>query len=317
MATEGGILAILDGNLQLTAALRRAVAFARHMNLPLYLYLFEDYKQLDEYSQRRNSTSRQRVENLLDIYLKERNEKLSGLAASLQSDDLKLETRVIWGNPLLSKILDAVLELKPKLVIKDVHSEPLLKRILFTPLDWHLLRQCPVPLMLVKTQEQDLPKRILAAVDPLDERGKPHVLNEQIMRAAEELSGQCRASLDVVHVMEFSSPLYYPDPAVYDDMYESHEDALKTLGLQFSIPERNLHLLEGETNSKLTQFVKSKQIDILVIGAVRRNGLNRAMLGSTAEDILDNIDCDILAVKPPEFSAFLIQELAQSPIEAA
>jgi len=297
--------------------LRRAVTLAHRMNASLYLYLFEDNKQLDEFAARHGYSSRQRVGQMLDKYLSDRNDALSKLAQSLQVPGLEIETRVVWGNPLLSKILQSIVELDPKLVIKDVHSEPLLKRVLFTSLEWHLLRQCPAPLMLVKSEDHEVPKRIVAAVDPLDERGKPHALNEQIIHAAENLAAQCDATLDVVHVMEFSTPLYFPDPAIYDDMYESHEDALRSLGLQFSIPETQLHLLEGETNSRLMEFAQSRQIDILVMGTVQRRGWNRAMLGSTAEDILDNINCDILAIKPREFSESLVAELQQLPNDVA
>ena len=41
------------------------------------------------------------------------------------------------------------------------------------------------------------------------------------------------------------------------------------------------------------------------------------MLGSTAEDILDNINCDILAIKPREFSESLVAELQQLPNDVA
>lgn len=314
MADEGGILAIVDPSLESTAGLRRAATIARRMDVPLHLYLFENNKQLVEFSGQRNHSSIQRVEELLARYLKDRSGELSKLAETLRVPGLEVATRVVWGNPSLSKILQTIVELNPNLVIKDVHSEPLLKRILFTSLEWHLLRQCPAPLMLVKTNENEVPKRIVAAVDPLDERGKPHGLNEQIIRAAAGLAAQCQATLDVVHVMEFSTPLYVPDPAIYDDIYEAHEEALRSLGLQFSIPDAKLHLLEGETNTRLMEFAQSRQIDILVMGTVQRRGWNRAMLGSTAEDILDNVDCDILAIKPPEFSASLVAELEQAPI---
>jgi nucleotide-binding universal stress UspA family protein len=38
--------------------------------------------------------------------------------------------------------------------------------------------------------------------------------------------------------------------------------------------------------------------DIVVIGAVARGAIQRMLLGSTAELILDHVPCDLLIVKP-------------------
>lgn len=43
----------------------------------------------------------------------------------------------------------------------------------------------------------------------------------------------------------------------------------------------------------------------MTMGAISRSGLQRAFLGSTAEDVLERLPCDALIVKPPDFSAVL------------
>jgi universal stress protein E len=59
------------------------------------------------------------------------------------------------------------------MVFKDAHPEAPLPRLLFTPRDLDLLRQCSAPLMLVHAAKRELPRRILAAVDLLDESYHP------------------------------------------------------------------------------------------------------------------------------------------------
>jgi universal stress protein E len=41
--------------------------------------------------------------------------------------------------------------------------------------------------------------------------------------------------------------------------------------------------------------------DLLVMGTISRAGLAGVLIGSTAERLLDRVDCSILAVKPEDF----------------
>jgi universal stress protein E len=53
------------------------------------------------------------------------------------------------------------------LIVKDAEDVPALKRVFFTPLDWQLLRDCPVPVHLVTDARHPLPRKVLAIVDVL------------------------------------------------------------------------------------------------------------------------------------------------------
>jgi universal stress protein E len=39
------------------------------------------------------------------------------------------------------------------------------------------------------------------------------------------------------------------------------------------------------------------------MGAVSRSRLERLLIGNTAEHVLDELDCDVLIVKPPGFKS--------------
>ena len=41
-------------------------------------------------------------------------------------------------------------------------------------------------------------------------------------------------------------------------------------------------------------------VNILVMGAISRSKIDRLLLGSTAEKIIDAVECDILILKPDE-----------------
>jgi nucleotide-binding universal stress UspA family protein len=43
------------------------------------------------------------------------------------------------------------------------------------------------------------------------------------------------------------------------------------------------------------------QADLVVMGTIARTGISGFIIGNTAESILDQLTCSVLAVKPPGF----------------
>jgi len=44
--------------------------------------------------------------------------------------------------------------------------------------------------------------------------------------------------------------------------------------------------------------VAEQHIDLLLIGAIARGQLDNALIGNTAERVLEEVDCDLLVLKP-------------------
>ncbi len=155
------ILVVVDPAMHKTPALDRGVALASKTGAELTLLLV-DYKAG---LVRANLLDRDAIARAVRAFLKKRRDWLAGVAATIAEQGISVHTDVAWGKPLADEIVWRVLELKPDLVIKDARVEERLKRIFFTPLDWHLLRQCPAPLMLVSPYAGLFPQRVVAAVE--------------------------------------------------------------------------------------------------------------------------------------------------------
>lgn len=306
-------MVIVDKALTLTPALVRAAAMARKSGDRLLLALFEFDRALAHAASRGFD---------LDAYKRGRREKLEALAERLRRDGLEVDTRLYWDHPVTARMLLAVLAEQPQLVIKDVHREASLKRVLFTPQDLDLLRQCPAPLMLVRSGTHGLPRRILAAVDPLDERGRPHELNARVLNAANRLAMQCDAQVEVVHAFEYVPPFagpefgWLPDLGLIEQFRAEHRGALQELGKEFGISPGHLHLLDGIPGWAIAEFAADHAIDVVVMGSIQRNALQRLSLGSVAEFLLQRLDCDVLVLKPRGFAERLRSELEGGGHEA-
>ena len=59
--------------------------------------------------------------------------------------------------------------------------------------------------------------------------------------------------------------------------------------------------MAGEPDELIPELVNKNSIDIVVMGTVSRTGLSGFFIGNTAEKMLQELDCSVLAVKPDGF----------------
>ena len=141
-------------------------------------------------------------------------------------------------------------------------------------------------------------QHILVAVDIASE-------NAAVIDRALETARQNNARSTLVHVVEFTGTLYAGDIPLPEDLdldrrlAEQAEDKLKAL-----IAERRLadvdHMVEiGIPKREIVRIAEEKGADLIVIGSHGRHGL-QLLLGSTANGVLHQAKCDVLAVRVSE-----------------
>lgn len=59
----------------------------------------------------------------------------------------------------------------------------------------------------------------------------------------------------------------------------------------------------GEPGAVIAKVVRRDQPDVLVMGALSRSDVGRDVVGRTAGRTLDDVDCDVLVVKPASVSS--------------
>lgn len=299
------ILAILDPSLEHSRAAHRAMALASQSGARVTLAVFEDHQTIVESGLLGDAMTREAI----DTWQAEAGKWLESRRDQLAADGVDIDTRVVIGHPLADKVMEVIREESFDLVIKDSHDGSRLARALFTPLDWHLLRACPVPLMLVRPETRDTPRRVAAAVDPFHERGKPEELDKTIIEAARSLADGFNAELHLVHACQ-TQPLGAGSPfegpslqfdKVREEISAHHTKALNELADGSGIDRSRAHFVDAPARRALPDFTRDQDIDLLVMGTVARKGLTRLIMGSTAEAILSHLECDVLAVKPSDF----------------
>jgi nucleotide-binding universal stress UspA family protein len=67
------------------------------------------------------------------------------------------------------------------------------------------------------------------------------------------------------------------------------------------ISEKQIHILKGRAGYLIPEVSRKLGIELIVMGTVSRTGIEGLFIGNTAEEILERVDCSVLAVKPDGF----------------
>lgn len=226
---------------------------------------------------------------------------LDELAKPLRAGGLSVTVDVAWDHPLDAAVIKKAAAHDYWLVAKDTHHHNVLQRTLLTNVDWHLIRSCPAPLLLVKDRALAAEPNVLAAIDPLNEHDKPAALDDRIFNFGADLARTVRGHLHLVHA--FAAPMGLELPPDVRQVIESEHRAAMTRFLDtHPVLGGRSYIYEGLAHECLQQAAKDHAADFVVMGAVARSGLKRLFIGSTAERVLDRLPCDLLIIKPLEFA---------------
>ncbi|WP_022962596.1 universal stress protein [Halopseudomonas pelagia] len=237
----------------------------------------------------------------LDSYWQEHRDWLNNLVKTIRIQGLEVTAEVSWADDLQQEILDHVAELHPDLLIKQVQHESALKRAFFTPLDWQLLRRCPVPVYMVGASGHALPRKVLAAVDVSDTGPYSCKLNDRIIQQASSLALQCDAELHLLHVCN-TSAAYLADidgqtlSALTEQVRKERGKSFLELAGRFGVSSDRRHFVTGHPVSALSEFAEEHDVDVIVMGRVQYHGVEK-FLGSTIEHTLYQVPCNVLAVQ--------------------
>ena len=236
-----------------------------------------------------------------------------------------IEPDVVVGKTYL-EIIRHVAKAGCDFVIK--RAEPLsgVRRFLFTSTDQHLLRKCPCPVWLQTAEAPIKPRRVLAAVD-LDvwDAAEPETLatlNSRVIDAACGVATAPDSEVILFHAWEaIGDGLVWAfsggaDGRMSADEYvneilDTRQRAMSRLLAQMKErrhrgPRLVPHLARGVPEKVIAEQSRALDADVVVMGTVARTGLSGVFIGNTAENIINSLECPILAVKPVGFVSPLV-----------
>lgn len=300
------ILAVLNPSAEKQVALKRALALARWFGCPVEAFV----SIYDQYLAGTRFTDSPGLERAREALITSSEQWVRSLLKTVDVQGVELSVHVGWGPPGAETILDRAKASGADLIVKEARYHPRLERALFNNTDWNLLRGFEGALWLVKQDDWPPSPVILAAVDPSQEHSKPGVLDDCILGLASSMARVMKGRLHVVHayplisnsiltIVAIPGAAAYPLEVSAEEVKAEHGDELAKLLAGRQIDEGNIHFLPGEPKDVLLERSKFLGANLMVMGVVARGPLKRMMLGSTAEQVLDALRCDVLAVRAP------------------
>jgi universal stress protein E len=225
---------------------------------------------------------------------------------------LRVHAVASWDYPPHEAIIRRALDTKAGLVVAATRAHRFGERFFLTNTDWELVRQCPCPVLLVKSSRDYRQPAVIAAIDPLHAHAKPARLDARILDVGAMFASRLRGTLHAFHAylpLTFVSPAPVGQPLALtpspelEELHTQHiAEIFDACAKRASIPSARRHLHMGEVLSELESVVRRTKAGIVVMGAVSRSGLRRVFIGNTAEAVLDRLSCDLLVIKPRAFA---------------
>ncbi|MGM0482066.1 MAG: universal stress protein UspE [Pseudomonadota bacterium] len=303
MDTFRHLLVVVDPADEHHKAINRALHMARlsDARLTLFLSIYDfSYEMTTMLSRKERDTMRANL-------IADRKAWLTDLLTAYDTVDVRIDMEVVWHNRPFEAIIEAVIKGKHDLIIKGTQVTASLQNLLFTPTDWHLLRKAPCAVLMVKEHAWPKHGQIISAVNSGSEDSDHEQLNQRILEHAEAMGKVLDASVHVVNaypgapinvaveIPEFDVTQYT------EELHHVHLSKMRKLSEQFQIPESQQHVQQGLPEQVIPELSEKLDAELVVIGTIGRTGFTAALLGNTAEHVLEQLNCDVLAVKPADF----------------
>ena len=299
------ILVVLNPDNEKQYALARAVRLAReqkHDDKIKITVLLTVYDLSYEMSALLSSEERQEMHNTA---IEQQRQAVQFYLDTYAEPDIEFDSHIVWNSNEADAIREEVENNQYDLVVKYTKDEESFTSLIFTPVDWQLLRKCPVPVLMVRDGDWKHQRRILIAVNVSGEQEYQNEFNLELVETGMSLAENLnRGNVHLVSAYPVAPINMAIDlPEFNTSGYENgirgqHLINMKALRQQFCIDEDHTHVREGFPEDVIPQVAKEIEAELVILGTVGRTGLSAALLGNTAEHVINKLSCNLLAIKP-------------------
>jgi universal stress protein E len=298
------ILAVIEPELTQQKSLARAIEIANinGATITAFLTIYDfSYEMTTMLSMDERETMRKAV-------IDERTDWLVNLvSAQFNSPDIYIDVKTVWHNRPYESIIYEVIEQEYDLIVKGTQQHDSLKSVIFTPTDWHIMRKAPVPVLLVKEHDWPIGGQIVAAVNVGVDVADHISMNEEITCQALHFAAMLNSDVHLVNSypgtpanIAIEIPQF--NPVNYDESSKQHhKECMQQHADKYHITSENCHVDIGLPEDVIPKYAAQLDAELVVLGTVGRQGISAALIGNTAEHVIDKLNCDVLTIKPDGF----------------
>lgn len=241
------------------------------------------------------------------------NTQLDKLAVQLVPDDMRDCQAVRVGNAA-NEVVSAAKALKADLIVLSAHGQSRLKHILIGSTAERIVRHASCPVLTVRCTAGSPAMRMLSQEKPVYPARLPwrrmlvpldfSLASLRALQEAVALARQCGAQLLLLNVVEptpYSTGLEGALLTMPGTVAARHARELPRVAKRFvpkSVRATSL-VAQGRAASVIVETAEEKGIDLIVLTTHGHTGLDRLLMGSTAEQVVRHAKCPVLVVRKP------------------
>lgn len=203
-------------------------------------------------------------------------------------------------------IIRQVIKEQHDLVVIGTRDQNRASRLLFGSTGMKLLRNCPCPVWITKPDPNWDDLNILIASDFSE-------VSQNAIELGVAAAQLIDAKVHVLHALEdqMGRRLWLtgmPPEKIQEHHTKLREDSERKLHEQIAQTDHRtlthgvqLHVVDGPADIAIVDAIEKYGIDLLVMGTVARSGIPGLLIGNTAERLLAQVPCSVVALKPPGF----------------
>lgn len=248
-------------------------------------------------------------EHVRDLVVQEKQKKLESLAATIRDEGVQVETKVLKGKTSI-EIIREVLQENHDLVLRVAKGRDSTRKGFFGNTGFRLLRQCPCAVWLVAPNTTPKFEHVMGCIDTSSGDERDAELNDKVYELASSISRYHDGRVSIVHAWSIYGEQMIKarmKPDEFQELATNTQHQVEQLLDAFlqkhgtNVHANNVHMVKGEAPEVISEFVRTQEVALIVMGTIARSGVAGAIIGNTAEQILNRIECSVLAVKPHNF----------------
>ncbi len=211
---------------------------------------------------------------------------------------------VRFGKPFL-EIIKVAKEKGVDLMAIGTHGRAGVDRVILGSVAERVVRKAGCTVMVIRNRKYVGFKRIIVPIDFSD-------CSRKALEYATATARAHNSKLTILHVYEGSFVEPYVKAANSEEEADEimkeiervnetkYDEFLKTVDL--SGVEYEKLLKKGIPETDIVEIAMEQQANLIVMGTHGRSGIKHILIGSTAEEVVRAVHCDIIIVKPEKFS---------------
>lgn len=293
------ILVVIEPKREQQVALQRALELVRYnpkAEITVLRLIYDFSYEMHLVNRLREKETRQEV---LALHQKQVDELVSRYRGTAE---VVITTKVLFARDIGEGIIEEVNrpDSRYDLLIKAANHHSVLDSLIFTPIDWYLLRNASIPVVIAKDHPWEENRNIVVALDfTFSTRNRTNIV---LLREAQLLAAVTGGQVHLVN----SAPVVLPTvmlevphyaPEIYaESIINEHKRRLLQFAQMHNIPREHCHIAEGMPDDVIPEICRKLNAGVILIGSAGRSGAMATLIGNTCEEIVDYVDADLIVI---------------------